>query len=49
MGVKKIKKKNGNVVYRNVRSSASRTYSKSKSAVRRNETANVEAVPFNLR
>ena len=49
MGVKKIKKKNGKVVYRNVRSSASRSYSKSKSAVRRNENANVEAVPFSLR
>ena len=49
MGVKKIKKKSGKVVYRNVRSSASRSQNKSKSVVRRIENATVDVRPLNLR
>ena len=49
MGVKKVKKKSGRVVYKNVRNSASRSQNKSKSAKARTEIATVDVRPLNLR
>ena len=49
MGVRKVKKRNGKTVYKNVRSSASRSQTKSKSAAIRTEKETVDVRPFNLR
>ena len=49
MGVKKVKKKSGKVVYKKARSSVSRSQNKSKSANARTEVATVDVRPLNLR